>query len=212
MPSGDWPRVDPKRRKLQVKIINKTNWDTNSLKRVLIKALNEDDKVEGKYGYRNGLKITIVYSKGGHPDWVVRRYKKEGKELSPRELYSGYAWVGGSGMRLRVPREIFNVRRFVKLFIHEMSHIRGIRSHRAIGRVKDKDLEWAKNYSVEQKEVEIKPKADLQLKRYEHVLAALKDKKSKLKRLQNQIKKWTQKKRYYEHVLIANGKIKKEEN
>lgn len=189
-------------------IVNKTHWDTDNLRKILIKALNDDDIIESKYQYRSGLKIVIVYSKG-HSSWAIKNYG--GLKLAPRELYSGYAWLNGSEMRLRVPREIFNVKRFVKLFIHEMSHIRGIRSHRMIGTVKSKDLEWTKNYLVKREKIKIKTKVDLQTKRYEHVLAALKIKKTQLKRLQNQIKKWTQKRKYYESVLMANGKIKKED-
>lgn len=193
-----------------MKVINKTHWDTSDLKRILVKALNEDDKIEGKYEYRSYLEVTITYSKGWRK-WIVEYYKKKKKELPTREVYSGNAWVRGTGMRLRVPREKFNVERFVELFIHEMSHVRGYRSHRVIGTVKDEDLEWIKNYSVRQKETRAKPKVDLQLKRYEHILAMLKDKKSKLKRLQIQIKKWNQKSKYYERILIANGKMKRED-
>ena len=192
-----------------MKIINKTSWDTLDLKKVLTKALDEDDKVERRYKYRSCLEVTISYSKG-HPSWVVKSYKERGKELPPRELYSGCAWIRGSEMRLRVPREKLDVKRFVRLFIHEMSHIRGIRSHRAIGTVKDEDLGWTKDYLVSQKETKVKPKPDLQVKRYEHVLEMLKAKKSQLKRLQNQIKKWNQKRKYYESVLVASGKIKEE--
>lgn len=190
-----------------MEIINKTGWDTLDLKKVLTRALDEDDKIEGKYKYRSSLTVAISYSKG-HPSWVVEHCKKGGRELPARELYSGSAWVGGSRMKLRVPREKFNVERFARVFIHEMSHIRGFRSHRAIGTVKDEDLKWTRGYSVKEKEIKVKPKVDLQLKRYEHVLVMLKAKKSQLKRLQNQIKKWNQKKKYYESVLVANGKIK----
>lgn len=189
-----------------MKVINKTHWDTSDLKRVLVRALNEDDKVEGKYKYRNCLEITISYSKGW-PSWVVRHYQKQNKELPIRETYSGSAWVNGSGMTLRVPREKFNVERFARIFIHEMSHIRGIRSHRAIGTVKDEDLEWTRNYSVKQKEIKIKPNVDLQLKRYNHVIEMIKQKEKILKRLRNQIKKWNTKKRYYEKILTATGKL-----
>lgn len=192
-----------------MKITNKTNWDTLGLKKVLIKALDEDDKVEGRYKYRSCLEVTISYSKG-YPGWVISHYKRKGKELPPREVYSGSAWVGGTRMILRVPREKFTVRRFVRVFIHEMSHIRGIRSHRAIGVVEDEDLGWTKDYFVRQKEIKVKPKPDLQMRRYEHVLETLKVKKSQLKRLQNQIKKWNQKRKYYESVLVASGKIEKE--
>ena len=192
-----------------MKVINKTNWDTNDLKRVLTKALDDDDKVEGKYKYRNYLKITISYSKG-YPSWIISHYKRKGKELPAREVYSGSAWVKGTGMTLRVPREKFNVERFARIFIHEMSHIRGIRSHRAIGTVKDEDLEWTKKYSVTQKEARVKPKVDLQLKRYNHVIEMIKQKGKILKRLRNQIKKWNTKKRYYEKILTVSGKIESE--
>jgi len=192
-----------------MKVINKTNWDTLDLKKVLVRALDEDDKVEGKYKYRSYLEVTISYSKG-HPGWVISHYKRKGKELPAREVYSGSAWVNGTGMGIRVPREKFTVERFVRIFIHEMSHIRGIRSHRAIGVVEDEDLRWTKGYPVRQKEARVKPKPDLQLRRYEHVLEMLKAKKSQLRRLQNQIKKWNQKKKYYESVLVASGKIKEE--
>jgi len=193
-----------------MKITNKTNWDTLDLKKVLTRALDEDDKVEGKYKYRSYLEVTISYSKG-YPSWVIKHYQKQNKELPIRERYSGSAWVGGTNMGLRVPREKFNVGHFVEVFIHEMSHIRGIRSHRAIGTVEDEELRWTKDYPVRQKEIKVKPKPDLQMRRYEHVLEMLKAKKSQLKRLQNQIKKWNQKRKYYESVLVASGKIKEEE-
>lgn len=188
-------------------ITNKTSWATLDLKKVLTKALDEDDKIEGKYKHRSYLEVTISYSKG-HPSWVVKRYQEQNKELPIRERYSGSAWVGGIRMKLRVPREKFNVERFARVFIHEMSHIRGFRSHRTIGIVKDGDLKWTTDYSVRQKGIKVKPKTDLQLKRYEHVMGMLKAKKTQLKRLQNQIKKWNQKRKYYESVLVANGKIK----
>jgi len=194
-----------------MKITNKTNWDTLDLKKVLTRALDEDDKVEGKYKHRSYLEITISYSKG-YPSWVVKHYQKQNKELPVRERYSGSAWVGGTRMTLRVPREKFNVEHFVEVFTHEMSHIRGIRSHRAIGIVEDGDLEWTSDYAVRQKEIKIKPKPDLQMKRYERVLEMLKSKKSQLKRLQNQIRKWNQKRKYYENVLVASGKMKKEDS
>jgi len=193
-----------------MKITNKTNWDTLDLKKILTRALDEDDRVEGRYKHRNCLGVTISYSKG-HPGWVIRHYKRKGKELPAREVYSGYAWVNGTNMGLRVPREKFNVKHFVRVFIHEMSHVRGFRSHRTIGTVEDEELRWTRDYSVNQKEIKVKPKPDLQMRRYKRVLEMLKAKKSQLKRLQNQIKKWNQKRKYYENVLVASGKMEKED-
>lgn len=65
-------------------------------------------------------------------------------------------------------------------------------------------------YRSEKKAIKIKPKVNLQLKRYEHVIKMIKRKEKILKRLRNQIKKWNQKRKYYERILVANGKIKKE--
>lgn len=196
-----------------MKIINKTNWDTLDLKKVLTRALDEDDKVEGKYGYRSYLEVTISYSKG-YPSWVVKRYQERNKELPVRERYSGNAWVGGTRMVLRVPRGKIDTRLLSRVFKHELDHCRGFKHNQMGGRYLDtKDLgrdNWALSYPIRQKEARVEPKPDLQVRRYEHVLEMLKAKKSQLKRLQNQIKKWNQKRKYYESVLVASGKIKEE--
>jgi len=194
-----------------MKIINKTNWRTDDLKKLLTAAFNEDDRVEGKYKYRDRLRIEIVYSKGPRR-WVVEAYKKRNLELPVRRLYSGYAFYNGNFMKLRIPKEKIDKEILVKIFIHEAGHIRGFR-HSGMRRWIDIEASWAKDdkYQMRQKETKVKPKVDLQLKRYEHILTLLKDKKSQLKRLQNQIKKWNQKRKYYESVLVASGKIKKED-
>jgi len=107
------------------------------------------------------------------------------------------------------------------VFIHELFHTLGRRHGAMIGNYYNKwksgylsdpeKMNWIDDLPLRKKEIKIKLKEDLRLKRYEHVIAMLKDKKSKLKRLQNQIRKWNQKRKYYEQVLIANGKIGKED-
>lgn len=52
----------------------------------------------------------------------------------------------------------------------------------------------------------VKPKTDIKLVRYEHAKKFLVEKEQKLKRLQNQIKKWRSKVRYYEHVFAVAKK------
>ena len=197
-----------------MKVINKTDWNTSDLKRFLVRALNEDDKIEGRYKHRSYLRITIVYSRGW-PGWAIKHFKEQNKELPIRERYSGSAWVGGTRMTLRVPREKVDPRLFFRAFKHELDHSRGFKHNQMGGRYLDiKDLErdnWALEYPIRQKEARVKPKPDLQLRRYEHVLEMLKAKKSQLKRLRNQIKKWNQKRKYYESVLVASGKIKEED-
>jgi len=193
-----------------MRIINKTDWKTEDLKKILTKALNEDDKIEGKYLYRNQLEIEIVYSKGPRR-WVVESYKKRNLEMPEHWLYSGYAYYNGSLMRLRVPRKEISKVLLAKIFIHEMGHIRGYK-HSSMGGWIDIEASWAKDdkYQIRKKENRKKPREDLQLKRYKHVIEMIKQKGKILKRLRNQIKKWNVKKRYYEKVLTAAGKIKSE--
>ena len=193
-----------------MKIINKTDWETEDLKKILTRALNEDDKIEGKYRYRSQLKVEIVYSKGPRR-WVVEYYKKHDLDLPERKWYSGYAYYNGNLMRLRVPKKEISKVLLSKIFIHEMGHIRGFR-HSGMGRWLDIETSWIDDdkYQIKKKEIREKPKEDLRLKRYKHVIEMINQKEKLLKRLRNQIKKWNAKKRYYEKVLIATAKIKNE--
>ena len=193
-----------------MRIINKTDWKTADLKKILTRALNEDDKIEGKYLYRNRLEIEIVYSKGPRK-WVVESYKKRNLEMPEHWLYSGYAYYSGNLMRLRVPKREISKALLAKMFIHEMGHIRG-HKHSGMGRWLDIETLWIEDdeYQIKKKEIKGKPREDLQLKRYNHVIEMIKQKEKILKRLRNQIKKWNAKKRYYQRVLTAAGKIKSE--
>jgi len=194
-----------------MKIINKTDWKTEDLKRILTKALNEDDKIEGRYRYRSQLEIEIVYSKGPRK-WVVESYKRRNLEIPEHWLYSGYAYFNGNLMRLRIPKEKIKKVILAKIFIHEMGHIRGYR-HSGMGRWTEIDVPWIKDdeYQIRKKEVNKKPREDLQLKRYNHVIEMIREKEKILKRLRNQIRKWNQKRKYYERILVASTKIKKED-
>ena len=198
-----------------MKIINKTNWQTLDLKRILTKALNEDDKIEGKCKNSKYLEVEIVDCPKS-PKWVIEHYKKCGMGFPQgRRAYTGNAFLNGYNMKMRLPENEIDKRKLVKLFRHELTHIRGYKHNKMIYWLSDNDIgNWMDsdiNYPIRQKENKTKPKVDLQTKRYEHVMRILKAKKSQLKRLQNQIKKWSHKRKYYEGVLVANGKIKKED-
>ena len=187
-----------------MKIVNRTNWSTRSIWKLLTTALKIDEKIEGKFKERKDLEVLIVYSN--------KRYWG-----APEHRFSGHAYYYGSWMKIRVPREKIDSRLFARTFWHELYHCRGFRHNQMQsigGRFLDmKNLEkddWALEYSIVPKKEKSRPKVDLQLKRYECVLETLKIKTSQLKKLQKQIKKWSQKRKYYESALASNGKIKKE--
>ncbi len=99
------------------------------------------------------------------------------------------------------------------LFIHEYEHNLGYRHDKTTDYVdlcnEIMEAGFTNGYIVREKEV--KPKQDKQLIKYDNVVRMIEKKKRMLRRIQNQLKKWNTKKRYYEKILIACNKIKKEE-
>lgn len=206
-----------------MKIINKTNWRTSDLKKILIRAVDKDNKIEGKCQNAKYLEVEIVDCPPT-PKWEYEYYKNRNEEYphpQGRKAYTGWAFLKGNKMQLRLPKDWIDKKRLVKLFIHELTHIRGYKHYQMdywktdeeIGNWMDSDTDYPirqKEIEIKpKKEIEVKPKVDLQIKRYNHLLEVLKTKRSQLKRLQNQIKKWDQKRKYYETVLTANRKIQK---
>ena len=196
-----------------MKIINSTEYQTRDLKKIFIECCKI--KLDSwKY-----LKVEVSYSKSR---WITGRApfgRREVKIFLPRNpIDKEYIETKWSEPR---PYAYLNFKRVLAwVFIHELYHTLG-RHHKEMAKSyynhwrfyahDPEKMSWVDDLPLNKKEIKIKPKEDLQLKRYEHILAMLKDKKSKLKKLQNQIRKWNQKRKYYERVLVANGKIKKED-
>jgi len=167
-----------------MKIENKTHYQTNDLKKLFTACIKRNDKDEGKiYRYRKNLKIEVVNSRYGY--------------------FTGHAWYGGP-MRLRIPKTIkseFAVMQMAWLFTHEFLHVRSY-SHKKMAkndmRFHPEDWEWAKKYQVRAKELKSKPKRDLRMERYGHAVEMLKKYERQMKRTENLLKKWRDKKAYYE--------------
>ena len=198
-----------------MKVINSTEYQTKDLKKIFIECCKI--KLDSwKY-----LKIEVSYTKSRWITGSVPYYGGNKVEIFLPRNPIDKEYIEAKWTEPR-PYAYLNFRRVLAwVFIHELFHTLG-RHHRGMignyynkwksGYLSDPEkMSWVNDLPLRKKEIKTKPKEDLQLKRYERILAMLKDKKSKLKRLQNQIKKWTQKKRYYEHVLIASGEIKKED-
>ena len=190
-----------------MKVINKTNYDTNSLRKLFTHYLKEQSKIEGELTdwQKKGLTVYVKHSK------------------SSRGYVSGRAVVGGKTMWMFLPKDITKdlvmyacvpegtkplVRDTAYVFLHELGHIRGF-THRKMYRQTFIEMadKFAHLFSIDVKEPVVKQKEDVQIKRYHHVLKILTEKQTIFKRLQNQIKKYTVKKKYYEKVLTQAGKL-----
>lgn len=174
-----------------MKIINKTNYDTLSIKKLFTRCLVEDEKVEGLLMQKERLRVIVKYSNGD--GGAVR----------------GVAIIGGTKITMRIPRNNIEERMeaVAWVFIHELAHIRGYR-HKQITNEPYREMVkfWANEYKIEIKKARAETKVDLKVIRYEHVCKKLEEKGRALKRIQKQIKKWNSKKKYYERTLMAAQK------
>lgn len=196
-----------------MKVINSTEYQTRDLKKIFIECC----KI--KLDSWKNLRVEVSYTKSRWITGNVPYYRGEKVEIFlPRNpLDKEYIEARWPDPR---PYAYLNFKRVLAwVLIHELYHTLG-RDHREMmGNYYNKwksgylsnpeKMNWVDDLPLRKKGIKVKPKVDLQLKRYERILVMLKDKKSKLKRLQNQIKKWSQKRKYYERILIANGKIKR---
>ncbi|GAI43134.1 unnamed protein product, partial [marine sediment metagenome] len=172
-----------------MKVINTTEYQTKDLKKIFIECCKT------KLDSWKNLRVEVNYSKSR---WITGEapYGRRKVEIFlPRnpidKEYIEAKWT------IPRPYAYLNFKRVLAwVFIHELHHVLD-RHHRGmIGNYYNhwrfyannpEKMNWIDDLPLRKKEIKIKPKEDLQLKRYEHVLAMLKDKKSKLKRLQNQI-------------------------
>jgi len=180
-----WAATPKYRKEKEMKIINETNWDTSTVRKLLSETLRRYSKVEGRLPDRF-LEVEIVTGN-----------------------YSGWAFVHGRKMRLRIPRQEVESPKLAELFHHEMDHIMGYR-HSQMPRSSSIDPEkyqWALEYPIMPKIMKLKVKEDIVLQRYEKVLFFIKEKEKIINRNKKLLTKYLLKKRYYEKALAAAGKL-----
>jgi len=185
-------------------ITNTTKWDTNDLRKLFGRCINDVRKYEGE-GRNRGIKISVKNDKV--------------QKMSMR----GNAWVGYYGMMLKIGIDIdmgFNRemsiehrRELAHLFTHEYYHNLGYkgqdyRNYKADWTAKF-DYDFVKDYKIGKEEIRIQPKKDIQMERYQKTLKYVKEYDIKMRRIKNLFKKWKQKEKYYERILTASGKINK---
>ncbi len=165
-----------------MKIKNYTHYVTSDLKSFIVRAIKEIVKA-GEDNRTKRLMAKIVYSRN-------REWGGEG--------YSGYAYYNGNFMLLRVPRQMTDKGRFAFVVMHEYDHVLGYK-HRQMDR--NYNTSWVGEYEIRVQQPKAKEKPDVRLVRYERTKKLLEKKESQLKRLQNSIKKYGKRLKYYEKIL-----------
>ena len=188
-------RLQEERGDKELEIANTTKWDTSDLRRLFSRCISEIRKVEGR-GKNAGLKVKVMNS--------------------TRRKLTGRGYIGWYEMTIKIGitvdlSEIEMRQDLARLFIHEFYHNLGYRSqdHRYYQNdwTKKWDVRFVEEYPIREAAPVVKPKRDIQMERYEHVLSKVREYDSKIKRYQNLLKKWKKKQKYYENALIAAGKL-----
>lgn len=179
---------------MKLKLINRTQWSSRDLRKLIMAVFRK----EGEAHYRHTVYCEPQKGKFSE-SWIFRgsRASIGGNYIImviPKTFYEWSRGIDGTRKCEEVP---FMAERFAQVFSHELDHNKGLR-HKEMFHSTEKNCEWARDYEVAKKEVKAKPRMDIIQKRYENTLYHINDKTRKLKRLENQLKKWRQKKLHYE--------------
>lgn len=176
-----------------MRIVNMTQYDTRRL-RTLVCACHDDlATAEGRLKCWKTLRVEFVYIR---------------KEYTTRSI-SGYAYYYHGPVRIRVPKDSFDVAYAAALIQHELLHVYGY-GHKAIGHTRNRfrreNYQWAvKKMGTERllpkppAPPKPKPKVDIQQVRYQRLLEREKAWTTKKKRAANALAKIAKQKRYYEN-------------
>lgn len=187
-----------------MKIKNTTRWDTDDLRKIFTECQRRVNKIESPTvrGARN-----------------VEVKNTRDTSMRGRATIGGSIWKDGGWMMIKIPRvwqfkSSKEKEKLAQVFTHEYYHNLGVRSidrrHYKNDFTRDFDYSWVKEYVVNEAKVVVKLKTDIQLVRYERIMTNLKKASTRLKRAKTIQQKWSKKKKYYENVLVASGKIRKD--
>jgi len=204
---------------LKILIDNNTRYRTDDIRRLVVECLKRDGIALRR------LRLWVIYRGNRHRSgeaWLnsgnVRMFVLNPEsELNylrcDRSRYKSYYSEGQmKDVEERIERAKANPRltgsvSFAEVFMHELQHCRGLKHEDMLSDSEAFDCSWAKQFPLRLKNVTQKPKEDLQIKRYNNVLKHIDEKRRVIKRNQNLLEKWEEKRNYYEKALKKNGKI-----
>jgi hypothetical protein len=190
-----------------MKLINKTKYDTRTVRSILaavhvagaaVRVGNRNARHDGKLRTWKSLTITLTYNS---THW--------GRQ------YSGYAYFHGHESTLRVPKGKLDVEKFAALWQHELAHLYGIR-HKDMGPaiMRCKTGEWTKPFvarfgqHLEEEGLHEAPKAP-EVEATERKSAKLDELQKKLARIDAREKAWATKAKRAANALKKVAKERK---
>jgi hypothetical protein len=180
----------------QMKLINKTKWNTADLKKLCMAVIkhkgshkNHQITVKtGKYRYSNSDRI------GGLARLFGTTISMK-VPLTTKPNNTGMVGNDGKTIYEQIPNAL-DVGDFAKILDHEIDHNLGLR-HKVMQNWRKLDVGYLNGFKVGIQEVKEKPKIDLLAKRHLNAILKIKKLESEIKRKQNLLKKWEKKDNYY---------------
>jgi hypothetical protein len=156
-----------------MKIINKTDWRTDDLRRIISRVARDELNAE----HRRCMRVVIGYSR--------------------RNRYTGYAWYNSNDAVLRVGRDSVDPIKLALLAAHELAHCRGTKHRDMHTRRYDFREEyreyyaWAVDMSIRKKEPKKKQtREEKTSKKLVRAAAQVRVWETKVKRATTWLKKW----------------------
>ena len=183
-----------------MKLINHTDWDTKQLRKLCMAVIR-------KVGSHKKHQISIDY-KTRRYGFCHGRASVGGSWINmyvPRLFHKDYLWneegkivYGSDGNALMESKPVnFDSYKFAQVLEHEIGHNLGL-LHDTMMQCNQIDAKYALQYPVAAKQIKEKPKRNMKDIRAENAKQKLAMYQSKLKRIENLVKKYEKKVKYYE--------------
>lgn len=175
-----------------MKIKNESKWETKDLIRV-IKVVCKNVGT-----YPKSMHIVQARNYGGTAFRLFDRIELR----VPKTTLKCYG-LNANGVadlidsNFREELQPFAVKSFAQILTHELHHLQGL-GHEDMMNYWQIDVSYVDGMTVNPKKEKPKVLRDLKTERREHVVEMIADKESRVKRLQNQLKKLYKRKKYYE--------------
>jgi len=177
-----------------MKLLNKTLYDGHYLRRLFLECEKHIFAVYLKHAEEPGRQIVVEYHKGKNNHGV-----------------RGHAWYHSRTIHIQLPRPRkefgstglkVSARDVATTYLHEVGHNMGLR-HKQMGKWWNIDTSWWPDEITPLKAIKQKPKQNIIEFRAAKAQRKLDEWKSKVKRANKLVKKYSDKVRYYEKKMSA---------
>ena len=173
-------------------IENHTEWKTEDLRRLFSECCD-------RIGIEKAHRVVKVFYRRTHSDGIDGRAFLFSDRMTIK--LPNMVWTKGTdGTSELMKLETLDSVELAQVFMHEAHHNLGL-THEDMVDHGELDADWATPFIINRAKKGAVPRVDRPNLRYQNILNRIDEKKSKIKRLENALKKLLRRKSYYEKRL-----------